>query len=177
MSEWTQPTSVGHITSIPMSMTKSSSTPTKHGGKSPESVLREELAIQMRGLWKQTWHETGAVSPGVPDSSYVMNGGGHETGWLELKATREVKPGGAFKWGIEPSQHQWIEEHEAFVPVHLLLRAGDIHFLVPGARHRDFVASMTYAQVRIRSVDVATLSGLRKMLYTHLRAATDRQRK
>lgn len=83
-----------------------------------------------------TWHEDREISPGVPDVSFVMNGGECETGWLELKAEDypQSSTGVAFKF--RPQQHTWIEEHYPICPVLILAAAGDLVFLIPGKEHR-----------------------------------------
>lgn len=82
----------------------------------------------MRGLWYMTWHETGAISPGVPDLSYVMRGGGFETGWLELKGVDGV---------VEQSQHDWMANHATLIPVHFLVIDKLNWWLIPGVFHKE----------------------------------------
>lgn len=92
----------------------------------------------MLGLWIRTWHEDKEITPGVPDLSYVIIGG-YETGWLELKAVEESDK---FQFEIEPSQHQWIEAHCEWVPVHFLAAVGNDWFVVPGRYHKELAQKM-----------------------------------
>ena len=101
-----------------------------------ELSFRHRIAPRLAPFLLLSWHEDGAVYPGVPDASYVMRQPGYETGWLELKAVASRLTGtksAAFK--IEPSQHQWISQRHHLVPVHFLLEVEHHAYLVSGRHH------------------------------------------
>lgn len=118
----------------------------------------------MQSSWFLTWHEDGQVSPGVPDASYVMNDGGYETGWLELKAGEFV---------IRPSQHQWIEKHWRRVPIHVLIEVGHLWYLVPGEFHASIHNEASVIQHCQTSFPITEAA---ERLPTLLRYATNRRR-
>lgn len=99
----------------------------------PETRLRDNLFGALSGLWRVTRHEE-KVDFGVPDLSYVMLGGQHETGWMELKA---VESAPTFKFEIRAAQHRWIEAHYRLVPVHVLCAVGNSWFLIHGIHHSE----------------------------------------
>jgi hypothetical protein len=107
----------------------------------------------MRGRWRMTWHENGGISPGVPDLSFVMLGGGHyETGWMELKAERLKSPPLAhpqqtFTLTIEPSQITWFESHEGLVPAIFLIALNDVWFVVTGRHVQTLAQKMNVTQL------------------------------
>lgn len=77
-----------------------------------------------------SWHENGGISPGTPDLHYVM-GTGHQVGWLELKSKdREITKSNRIQ--IEPSQHQYIRKWLPYMPIHFLIRANKVVYLVEG---------------------------------------------
>lgn len=98
-----------------------------------ELKWRRELAQEMKGLWRLTWHEDAHVTPGVPDISYVISAGSHETGWLELKATDETEK--RIEFVVESSQHDWIARHCWLVPVHFLVAGPEYWWLIHGRHH------------------------------------------
>jgi hypothetical protein len=86
----------------------------------------------MTGQWMMTWHEDRGISPGVPDLHYVMLGDDkYRVGWLELKSIdREITATSRIK--IEPSQHQYMRRWLPHMPIHFLVRANKIVYLVDG---------------------------------------------
>lgn len=131
----------------------------------------------MKGIWLMTWHEDREINPGVPDISYVMNGGNHETGWLELKATRSMpNKADEFRFKIEASQHQWIEAHHRKVPVHFLLRTPLYIWLFPGQHHKLLAAPITVNTLMNLSAATMSPRNTRMTLYEYLRQFTDRRR-
>lgn len=92
-----------------------------------------------------TWHEDREITPGVPDLSYVMLGPGHETGWMELKATEDVGKPAKFK--IEQSQHQWIQFHLGRVPIHFLIGWGPDCLFVHAKHHVRLSEPITLSQL------------------------------
>jgi hypothetical protein len=101
-----------------------------------ELELRGNVAEVMEPFWHLTWHEDRSVSPGVPDLSFVMKGGGYETGWIELKAESEPsEPYRSTRFKLKPAQHRWIEIHRRLIPIFFLLEVGEVWYLVEGAHH------------------------------------------
>lgn len=89
----------------------------------------------MAPVWYPTIHVESHLCPGVPDLSYVIRtGGGHETGWLELKAVDDPKD--IF---VERSQHVWMEKHAGLVPIHFLIKVKELVFLIGGGCHGSLV--------------------------------------
>lgn len=146
----------------------------------PEMRLRHGLQRAMEGRWLLTWHEDGAIGPGVPDASYVMNKimtdpqANYETGWLELKA--RFWPGKSFTIKVEQSQHQWIREHHERIPVHFLIQVVDTCYLVPGHFHQLFTESITLAGLEDMALVVGLAETMTKWLPIQLRALTNRRR-
>lgn len=131
----------------------------------------------MRGIWTMTWHEDREINPGVPDVSYVMNGGNYETGWLELKA---VKTGpnvaGEYKFKVEPSQHEWMKNHHNKIPVHFLLKTPNRIWLLPGEFHHALANPISTRALSSLSVAGMFPQNMRMVLYEYLRKYTDRRR-
>jgi hypothetical protein len=86
----------------------------------------------MAEQWMMTWHEDRGISPGVPDLHYVMRGDGeYRVGWLELKSIdREISKTSRIK--VEPSQHQYLRRWLPYMPIHFLVRANSVVYLVEG---------------------------------------------
>lgn len=126
----------------------------------PEMELRHNLAKAMRGKWRLTWHEDREIGPGVPDLSYViLNPGRHQTGWIELKAIRD--PGGSpFKLKIEPSQHNWMNDHMELVPVHFLVGVGANIYLIDGRYHPVLDDSLVEAHLQKWAINTFTKNTL-----------------
>lgn len=145
--------------------------------RTPEGQFRDYLDKVMKGAWIMTWHEDREINPGVPDVSYVMTCGEHETGWLELKAIHYDAKKQKHKFNLEASQHSWIQAHCERVPVHLLLCLGDyLVFLVDGSHHRRLGEALTIEE--LKSISTATIpkSDLRVQLTLQLRQLTNRRR-
>ncbi len=142
----------------------------------PELEFRAELNAAMRGVWLMTWHEDREINPGVPDVSYVMHGGYYETGWLELKALRNLPANGQYKFKIEQSQHSWIEQHHKKVPVHFLLKTPSRIWLFPGQHHHLLANPISLDALRSLSDAEMFPSNTRQVLYEYLRKFTDRRR-
>ena len=142
-----------------------------------ELEFRKQITKEMNGLWIPTIHVENHLNPGVPDMSYVMNGGSYETGWLELKAVADVvSENPRYHFKLEPSQHRWIEAHHLRVPVHLLLSTGRVVWLVSGAHHGMFSKPVGIEELRINSVCGFQREALRRNLHDNLKAVTDRRR-
>ena len=139
-----------------------------------ELEFRGVLIKEMSGIWVPTIHVENHLNPGVPDLSYVMNGGDFETGWLELKAVKDTPPPYTFK--LEPSQHRWIEAHHLRVPVHLLLSTGQVVWLVPGKHHGMFVKPVGLEELRVNSICGFQREALRRILHDNLKVVTGRRR-
>lgn len=143
----------------------------------PELEFRHDLDSEMKGLWTLTWHEDGAVNPGVPDTSFVMNGGYFETGWMELKAIRPPhSPLSGYKFTLEPSQHRWIEAHHPYVPVMLLLAAGEDVWLVSGQHHKQFLIGRSHGEMDLLGTHCLRSSTMRPTLNSLLKMNTLRSR-
>lgn len=143
----------------------------------PEMEFRHDLDSAMKGLWTLTWHEDGAVNPGVPDTSFVMNGGYFETGWMELKAIRPpASPNAGLKFTLEPSQHRWIEAHYEKVPVMLLLAAGEDVWLAPGRYHSYFLTAHSRAEMNMAGTHCLRSTTMRPTLNSLLKINTLRSR-
>lgn len=142
----------------------------------PEMEFRGDLDSEMKGLWTLTWHEDGTVNPGVPDTSFVMNGGEYETGWMELKAIRPPGPNAGFKFKLEPSQHRWIEAHYTRVPVMLLLAAGEDVWLVSGHKHHFFMQTQSRADMDSLGTHCLRSTTMRPTLNNYLKQSTYRNR-
>jgi hypothetical protein len=143
----------------------------------PETVLRGDLAKQMKGHWEMTWHEDREVNPGVPDLSFVMFGGTYETGWLELKAIEYDPNKVAHKFTLEPSQHRWIQAHHDKIPVYLYMRLGDkCDFLISGKWHAQFLNKVTVPRLEGMATAIIQPSSIRTTLPKILRTITDRRR-
>lgn len=128
----------------------------------------------MRGLWTLTWHENHEVGTGTPDASYVMVGGGHETGWLEFKYGYPNAE--SIRYHVEPSQHQWIKDHAERVPVHFLLCGGDTWYLLAGTFHYLLVDAIKIDYLRHLSIAHGTQNEIRSRLSKALRELTNRHR-
>jgi len=119
--------------------------------KKQELTFRQNLVKLMGGRWIPSIHVENRLNPGVPDLSYVMYGAGHETGWLELKATTRS----AMKFEVEQSQHQWMFKHAHRVPAHFLIevKAGprSVYYLVSGTRHNELGEAKSEAEVQALS--------------------------
>lgn len=105
-----------------------------------ELALRHKLKAQMKGQWLLTWHEDRHINPGVPDASFVMkgaglNGKGHETGWMELKAIHGLDSVGMARFKVEPSQIEWVRNHGELIPCFFLVAAGDVWWLMDWTWH------------------------------------------
>lgn len=86
-----------------------------------------------------SWHEDGGISPGTPDLHYVVDTD-CRVGWLELKSKdREI--GKSNRIQVEPSQHQYIRKWLPYMPIHFLIRANNIVYLVEG-KYSSAVALM-----------------------------------
>jgi len=139
--------------------------------------LRHRLKNSMAGEWLLTWHENGGIQPGVPDLSYVLLSPGHETGWLELKATDDIlgnKPKKLFK--LESHQHQWIDAHWYLIPVHILCAVEDIWYLIPGVHHESIDEPLTAESLRSLSVIGFHYADCSQILTIALKSATRRDR-
>lgn len=133
-----------------------------------EMLFRAKLSKAMRNKWRLTWHEDREIGPGVPDLSYVMVAPGqHQTGWLELKAIKD--PGeNPFKFKIEPSQHEWFNDHAGLIPAHFLVEVGSRSYLVGGAMHEMLDEPMCITQLEkwsMVSFNEYELSGLGLVLH------------
>jgi hypothetical protein len=99
-----------------------------------ELRFRRLLKPVMEEQWMMTWHEDRGISPGVPDLHYVVfgdNPNGYRVGWLELKSIdREI--GKASRIKVEPSQHQYIRRYLPYMPIHFLVRANKVVYLIDG---------------------------------------------
>ena len=124
-----------------------------------------------------TWHEHREISPGVPDLSFVMHGmnpRGYETGWIELKAIRQPSSL-EFRFKVEPSQHQWIEDHWKKCPVLFLVAVGEeLVYLIPGAHHGTLADSMTRTDLIRVSIGCWPRKNFAKLLAKELRNITAR---
>jgi len=87
----------------------------------------------MADHWMMTWHEGGAISPGVPDLHYSM-GPEYKVGWLELKSL-DNEIGSPHPIKVEPSQHQYFRRWLPRMPIHFLVRANKIIYLVSAEYH------------------------------------------
>lgn len=141
-----------------------------------ELDFRKDLIARMGGRWAVAIHVENHLNPGVPDLSYVMVAPGHETGWLELKATyRPVKTKTvAFK--VEPSQHQWMIKYAHRVPTHILAKVGDSYYLIDGRSHAQLVEQVTEDDLKRVSVAIFDEDTLVKGLTTTLSGLTRRDR-
>jgi hypothetical protein len=108
--------------------------------KLPETKLRQYLAKNMADHWDMTWHEDREITPGVPDLHFVMKGGDHRVGWIELKAidTNMTK---SQRIGVEPSQHQYMRKWCPRMPIFFLVRVKDYMFLIPGELSKSLSAA------------------------------------
>lgn len=139
--------------------------------KLPETQLRGYVNTHMKGAWLMTWHEDREISPGVPDLHYVMLGGDHRVGWLELKAidteisySRRVK--------VEPSQHQYLRRWCPLMPIHFLVRIKMDVFMVPGEMSKQLSAAVSLVDMKAISVLHFRLTDLGLLLPPFLREAT-----
>lgn len=139
----------------------------------PELRLRREMAAQMKGKWRLTWHEDRHVNPGVPDASYVMlKMGRHQTGWLELKAIWD--PGDkSFQFTLEPSQHRWIGDHLSLIPIQFLVAVGDTVYLVDSRWHERLTESMNKNILATICVDQFHINSIGEFLPRCLSEATE----
>lgn len=85
---------------------------------------------EMAGQWNVTRHEDKGVSPGVPDLHYSV-GADCQIGWLELKS-KDLEISKSCRIQVEPSQHQYIRKWHPLMPIHFLIRAKGIVYLVDG---------------------------------------------
>lgn len=113
-----------------------------------ETVLRQQLSQRMFGLWTMTWHEDRAISPGVPDLSFVMKGADCETGWLELKAVDDEPEYTHATLKIEPSQIEWMPKHAKVCPVYFLVAVGPVCYLIDGGHAKELSQMISYDQLR-----------------------------
>ena len=100
-----------------------------------ELRFRKDLITRMGGRWLAAIHVENHLNPGVPDLSYVMVAPGHETGWLELKASMRPAKVKTVSFKMEPSQHQWMIKYAHRVPTHILAKVGDAYYLIDGRAH------------------------------------------
>lgn len=141
--------------------------------KLPETKLRKFLATQMDTFWQMTWHEDREITPGVPDLHYVMKGGDHRVGWLELKAidTNLTK---TQKISVEPSQHQYLRRWGSVMPIHFLVRVLDHVYVIPSIYAKELnnatnetelmaMSSIHFYQRDMMKVLPAFLSGVTKV--------------
>lgn len=138
-----------------------------------EFELRHKLRDAMKGLWRLTWHEDRHINPGVPDISFVVLGHDCETGWLELKATSKLPPSGRLKFTVEPSQIEWIRDHNPLIPIRFLVRVEYEWFLLDG-EWAAFLGDTTYTRICDGCLARGILDDLREQLPEHLIAATKR---
>lgn len=108
-----------------------------------ELEFRKSLIREMGGRWLVAIHVENHLNPGVPDLSYVMVAPGHETGWLELKATYHSAKGKPLQFAVEPSQHAWMMRYAHRVPTHFLIKVGPAYHLIDGIKHNALVAPIT----------------------------------
>lgn len=149
----------------------------KQNASKPEDRFRAELLMGMKNQWMVTRHENRPqVSPGTPDLSYVMKGGGYETGWLELKASDETDPEKKILIGLEPSQHQWIEKHHRSVPVYVLYKRGSKVYLISGSNHHSLAIAAKESDLRMVAMAVLEDGLDTQLLGNGLRYLTDRKR-
>lgn len=116
-----------------------------------------------------TWHEDREISPGVPDCSYVMKGGNHETGWLELKAVADTE---TVRLKVEPSQVRWIEAHCGICPVHVLIAVGHYWHLVDGKHIQELAVPIQQDRLALISEKSFHQMVARDMLAHWLRVLT-----
>lgn len=128
----------------------------------------------MREEWVMTWHENKLVNPGVPDLSFVMKGGGYETGWLELKS--ETHDGICFplEYTVEASQHNWIRRHCTLAPVYFLLGSPHHFWVLDGQYHHLLAAPIPRDQLELYAEAQGHILELQPTLAVILRKLTDR---
>ncbi len=103
--------------------------------KKSEQKFREFITkSDMKHHWRMTWHEDHDVSPGVPDLHFVMKGGPHQVGWIELKST-DLPLKADNKIEIQPSQHQYIREWVLAMPIWFLVNVCGRCHLIKGHFH------------------------------------------
>jgi hypothetical protein len=110
-----------------------------------ELEFRKKLIGRMGTRWLCAIHVESHLNPGVPDLSFVMNGTGFETGWLELKSVTSAKQHYTIK--VEPSQHRWMRKYAEFVPTYFLIEADTCLYLINGRHHDKLVPPVTVADL------------------------------
>lgn len=141
-----------------------------------ELAFRKDLIARMGGRWVVAIHVENYLNPGVPDLSYVMVALGHETGWLELKATTKPARGKSVAFKIEPSQHMWMAKYAHRVPTHILAKVGDLYYLVDGGRHARLAGSVSEDDLIRECLAVLSDDTLVQELTTILSRLTQRDR-
>jgi len=141
-----------------------------------ELAFRKDLIARMGGRWYAAIHVENHLNPGVPDLSYVMVAPGHETGWLELKATTRAIKHKNLQLKVEPSQHQWMIKYAHRVPTHFLIKVSDHYYLVSGTKHTHLADAVTEADLIRIAAAVFDEDNLVQGLTTTLSGLTRRDR-
>lgn len=95
---------------------------------------------------------------------------------MELKAERIPisKLAAPIRFGIEPSQHQWMASHATRVPAVFLVAVNQEWFLIDGSHHLMLARGVTKNALQAKSLWYADIECLRHGLINKLREITAR---